>query len=317
MRFVAWLAACLVLAAAYGLLIAFDGGKPAPDEDPGIGFAVVSGRLRVGDGLQRPAGRVVATLHGVAGGLPFVMSVQPEPGGEFRLGGMPRGHYTVHFDPPAGDGWTSVPITPVDATRDSIRGLTLELVVGLVIDGRVVSAGGEPVPDARVAALIEGDPARVHWPASCAADGRFTLRLPAQRSYRLIVTQAPPPYVATGNELLPIQLDTAAPAPVELSVPLGTPVTGRVVEEDGTPVEGVEVFTVTPPGITLQSAHSGADGTFRLEGVTPGAHEVSAVKDGRRGGADVGPAAAREPVTIVLSPERLSDQRYQPGADSP
>lgn len=317
MRYVAWLAAGLVLVAAYGLLRAVDGGKPAPDEDEGIGFATIAGRLQVGGGLSRPSGRVVATLHGVAGGLPFVMSVQPEPSGEFRLGGMPRGHYTVHFDPPAGDDWTSVPITPVDATRDSIRGLTLEIAAGLVIAGRIVSPSGEPVPGATVAAFLELDPARVNWPATCAADGRFELRLPARRGYRLVVTRAPAPHVATGNELLPLSLEDAAPAPVELTVPLGTGVTGRVVEEDGTPVAGVEVFTLTPPGIAMQTARSGADGMFRLEGVTPGAHEVSAIRDGRRGGADVGPAAAREPVTIVLSPQRLSDQRYQPGADAP
>ncbi len=150
----------------------------------------------------------------------------------------------------------------------SLEDLRLVLERGAVLEGRVVTAEGEPVAGARVRV---GESA-----ASSDADGIFSIEgVPLGR--QLLVAVHPEfDRLARRVEIEPgVNLE-------EVVLEGGWPVAGRVVEEDGTPVDGVRIeLRLDGPGeMRRYQAMSASDGGFSFPRVVDGSYDVAAEKDG-------------------------------------
>lgn len=105
------------------------------------------------------------------------------------------------------------------------------------------------------------------------ADGRWSIAgVPAQKGVAVALDD--PAYVYALAEA-PIGLSQTVPIP-DLIARSGASIAGRVVDEAGQPVAGIEVFTnvIDHPIIRRQSAVTGQDGAFQITGLASGNYDV-------------------------------------------
>ncbi|MEZ4399246.1 MAG: carboxypeptidase regulatory-like domain-containing protein [Kofleriaceae bacterium] len=188
---------------------------------------------------------------------------------------------------------------PVEvAAGADIADLLLRVTPGAVISGTVRTAAGTPLGDAWVSAQAtdEGE----FFPGAFARsgdDGVYRLAGLRGGPYQLEASvnrqsYTPPPVTVT------VAPDGVATADIDF--PASGAVAGSVVDPAGQPVAGVQVATDTR---TLGGeVTTGDDGTFRIDGVTPGPHRVTASRGWfepvQRPGAAAGDDRG-EPVTVV------------------
>lgn len=149
-------------------------------------------------------------LRAEAGGVGGLVHRQTDAAGEARFDGLSPGPYRVDVEVPGPD--------PLTTEVEVIAGRTRRIVVdaddgrGALLRGRVVDAGGEPVPGLPVAAYLFGPNARHPLPVeTTAADGRFAVGRLAPGRYALVPSAARG-MVATPRlvtELAPIDLADA------------------------------------------------------------------------------------------------------------
>ncbi|HKV08770.1 MAG TPA: carboxypeptidase-like regulatory domain-containing protein [Thermoanaerobaculia bacterium] len=170
-------------------------------------------------------------------------------------------------------GFVQALAEPPGASREPVE---VVLSPTIPLSGKVVDSRGEPVVGIRVAAVSESalrssriglageDFCRPELPRSD-VEGRFSLDLEEPGWYYL---QAP-----VGEGVLPT-MSGPVPVPsdeeVVLTLDAGVPVEGKVVDSEGKPVLGARITTDRARGA------SGADGSYRLAGVTPGIHFLQA-----------------------------------------
>lgn len=267
-------------ASGYGRIeVAFGG----PDEHLDLGLVRARGiHGRVVDPLGYPVvdARVSAVGGSHDGGSQWNewKSEETDDAGRFRLEDLrsdvelglfvrSSGHAATVFDLPA-------------ARPGSLDVGDLVLEAGILLNGRILDAGGQGIPRARVTLLgperlaLPGnfrDSAR-HRTASTDGQGRFQVfdlcagpwRVSAQLSTRAGArAEFPEPLVLVSGELQRNQ-DWTVPEPAELH--------GAVRGHDGAPVEGA-VVTLTREGVRRYSrlqTRSGVDGSFRVEGPADG-----------------------------------------------
>lgn len=151
--------------------------------------------------------------------------------------------------------------------------LELQLQRAFAVTGRFVGADGEPLAEAAVK-MTRG---RSYDSAPLEPDGSFSLALRPAQEYTLTFTS---PQSAS----LEISVPEGGPGEErdlgELNAPATAAVVGRLVDgATGDPVPGARVWCPRPSGQgplvawmsrDLLETSSGADGTFRLQGVPPG-----------------------------------------------
>ena len=183
------------------------------------------------------------------------------------------------------------------------------------VEGVVRERGsGAPIAGARVSVSTPSTPGR-GYPIRADDRGRYAFySLPGKAS--VDVTEMPPAYIPSpGLSLREVEI----PAGVErhelppIEPARGVAVRGVVVDEAGHPVEGAAIsgnWGMTEAGASLSAvigATSGRDGTFRLEGIHPGA-AVTQLSARRRSLATAAHATAKagqaEPVTLRVSEAR-------------
>jgi protocatechuate 3,4-dioxygenase beta subunit len=165
------------------------------------------------------------------------------------------GEQQVHV----GSAWESAPV---------------ELVLGtaLRLGGRVTDPAGRPIEGAAVSVSREGP----MWSRTVRTDSRggFLLEPLAPGTYGMSVQAVR--YVR--GEVPPRLLE--ASEQIQISLEEAQLVEGRTVDEAGAPVEGVSLRLVRaeagPPGPSVSTARSGADGAFVLEAPEPGPWRVLA-----------------------------------------
>ncbi len=163
---------------------------------------------------------------------------------------------------------------PTDATPLEVL---LTLTPGDTIRGRIETLDGSPVPRAFVGAMAAGagsGPQDVRYPgawgspivAVSGADGRFTIA--ALREGRYILR-------AWSREHVEKRLAVDAPTDEEVVLQLGSSlsISGRVVIDGPGSAAGAEVDAENEDDWTL--GRVATDGTFRLEGLSPGTYEVT------------------------------------------
>lgn len=281
------------------------------------------GELVLSPGL-RLAGRVTHDGAGVAGaqvkiesdgeragfvmvaGGPALADSETDHDGSYALPGVPPGRYRLTAEA-AGMVATTQVVEFGAAPREPRADLALG--TGGRVRGRVLDASGKPLPSARVAIVPAGGFGAMSWHRQrvlsqgipVGADGRFELTgLPEQGQHRVLAA-------AEGHALgrSPQVSDGAA---VELALDAMTSVSGRVLDGAGRPVAEAEVRldpvaqSTGPLSFGTSRATSGADGSFRLEGVAPG--DYALVAEAMAGEARIEPftvAAENEPVELRLA----------------
>jgi large repetitive protein len=228
---------------------------------------------------------------------------EARPDGTFLLEGVPREAGSLVVDGGA-RGRGELPLA-----AGSGEAPALVLAPTASIAGRVVDAdSARPLGGVRVVARVAGGGAHV---ARSGPDGRYAVRGLPPRSVRLS---------AEDERFVPWSRMVAAVAGEETArdVPLvlGATLAGRVVDEEGAPIEGAEVQVLRGGENPFQSfvrrmegasagLRSGRDGTFRATRLPPGEglrldvrhdeYEERAV-----GGISLAPGATRSGLVVVL-----------------
>jgi len=196
--------------------------------------------------------------------------------GSFSVTDVSPGRIRVHAEAPRRQPaeLEGVEVKP----GQDLTGVDVVLRPGASVEGRVLAPDGTPVREAHVAVTQASQSdfsAFSSLSATTDGDGRYqidgvapgpqTLEARAE-GYRRAARDVE---VAAGNSTVDFRLER------------GLEVSGRVVDEAGNPLPGVQIVLVAgrnfmdaPRGIT------GGDGTFRLGGVQDGTYRVSARKEG-------------------------------------
>ncbi len=156
--------------------------------------------------------------------------------------------------------------------RDPSRPLVVRLRSGAVLWGRVSTTSGEGVAGARV---VAGDAA-----AASDAEGSYRLSGLAEGEQRVEVQH--PSYRRLART---VQID-AGENRLDIELPAGVSVDGRVVDAGRDPVAGAEVRLRSegPGGRFDYRSRSDADGQFRLEPVAAGLYRLEATAPDRSTG---------------------------------
>lgn len=212
----------------------FDEGAPP---DPAFAAGGITGRV-VAASDQRPLARIVVSAEPVNVSVPPVAG-STDADGVYALTGLAPGRYRIVV---SGSGYRAltlpdevrvVPGAPVELPDAELGGL------GASITGTV--AGGNPPPTVVVEArlMVDDTPSQTAVQVSSDADGRYVLEgLASPAVYRLT-------FLAEGFEPLQISQEVAAGEAVVLPVAQlsagGGSISGRVADQDGAALGGVEV----------------------------------------------------------------------------
>lgn len=226
------------------------------------------GRIEFDDGKPCPSGSLSIKTKGMNSEWHSA-----DADGRVRVEGLQPATYTVDVwcqSAKMADKYPPITLADKDVTQ------TWKVSAGNTVKGVVVDADGKPVPSATVNAELRGkDPrARMGWSGTTTAtDGTFELRGLDSTKYGLTVNREGAVPLAD-----PFEVDaTGSPANVRIQLPAGGGLDGKVVDETGAPVSGVEVNAKGDRwewqrGTTL----SRDDGTFSFPALRPGSYHVQA-----------------------------------------
>ena len=151
------------------------------------------------------------------------------------------------------------------ASGEPSKAIDVHLSAPSQTTGLVRDAGGQPLADVLVEAFgsSAGNPlaqlsAKPERRARTEGDGTFALRLDRERSWTLRFSR--PGFRSEVLETTP-----SSPSRLDIVLRAGGLLAGRVFDEDGTPVAGVEVVRIDKLGVA--STRTTAAGEFRFDGV--------------------------------------------------
>ena len=229
--------------------------------------------------------------------------VETRPDGTFVLDGAPREAGTLVAD--AGDrGRGTAPVAAGAASEP----VTIALAATALLSGRVVDQDtARPIAGVRLVARgADGS----SFLARSGADGRYALRGLPPQAYRLVAEDDR--YVTFSRNVT-----VAAGSPEAQDVPLVRAATlvGRVVSEEGAPIEGATV-TVSPSGENVFASfvrrfegeaevRTGRDGVFKAARLRPGDGQRVDVRhedfeERSVAGIALAPGATRSGFTVVM-----------------
>jgi protocatechuate 3,4-dioxygenase beta subunit len=249
----------------------------------------LAGRVTVGEISGHPAPYVLLDLLGAQAGAD----------GRFALDAVPVGDHALGADVP-GQAPKRVEFA-VSATQRQVDLGDVRMETGLVIRGRVRGQSGQPVADATVQASADASRLETQPRARSDAEGTFVLAGLEPLTYRVNA-------FARGFGSANADVEPGSD-PIELVLePLGT-LTGKVVDDRGTPVESFRVVARAAEEGRPWAFNSFdvSDGRFELENVTAGSYVVS-VEANEIGSASVSAKVAASSATD------LGTVRLKPGA---
>ncbi|WP_306215262.1 MSCRAMM family protein [Actinoplanes sp. RD1] len=264
-------------------------GRTTRVDEQLIAPAVLTGRLLGLTGHPVAGARVHVEILMIAG----VAETTTAADGTYQVDGLPPGDVKVEFITPGGQvQWAY----QKESSRLADR---IPLVLGTVttvddtlvpptppgaVAGRVTTATGEPAAGITVTVL---DPTIESWDTTTAADGTYSLSLPAGTGYLVSFTNG------ELTQYAPHTLDrdqagryTVAPgATTRIDEQLFTPavLTGRLLDANGTPVAGAAVSVDILATASVAETTTGPDGTYRIGAMAAGEVVVGFTSpDGRR-----------------------------------
>ena len=203
-------------------------------------------------------------------GDPILRNTRANGEGRFELRGLPAlPAGTTARVSVAASAFVPLKDIKVDLPRPSTAGeLRLVLERGAVLQGRVTTAAGEPVPAVRVG--VSGAA------ASTDDDGLYWLEGVAVGRQKVLFF-----HPSQGQVAKPFEIQPGVNG-LDMVFAPGVEVAGRVVDEDGKPVSGarVELAPANSFELNLYRDGTGEDGRFRLSEVRAGRYRLKAGADG-------------------------------------
>ncbi len=276
-----------------GFLIAQARSVRPPTEKPVVirlePEAALSGRVVDEAGAPVPGARI--DLHWQAFlpeepdrpvGQPILRNTRADGEGRFKLRGIPAGAARVSASAPA-----FVPLEGVEVDLPRAGELRLVLERGALLQGRVTTAAGEPVPAVRVGVSGAG--------AATNDDGLYWLE-GAELGRQEVIFLHP----SHGRVAKPFEIQPGVNV-LDLTFAPGVEVAGRVIDGAGKPVPGAKVelapeYRFDP---RLYRDVTGEDGRFRLSTVVAGKYRLTAGADGFAG--------TERPGTLAVTDEPVSN----------
>ncbi|MFP5287050.1 MAG: carboxypeptidase regulatory-like domain-containing protein, partial [Thermoanaerobaculia bacterium] len=216
-------------------------------------------------------------------GEPILRSTRADGEGRFELRGLPSGTARVSAAAPSfvpRDG------VEVDLPRPASAGeLRLVLERGALLQGRVTTAAGEPVPGVRVG--VSGAAAATN------DDGLYWLEGAELGKQEVIFLHR-----SHGRVAKPFEIQPGVNV-LDLVFEPGVEVAGRVVDDTGKPVPGARVELTPEYRFDPKQVHdvTGEDGRFRLSPVAAGRYRLKAGAEGFADTERPGTLVVEEPVS--------------------
>jgi large repetitive protein len=202
------------------------------------------------------------------------------PDGAFTLKGVPEGVYKVT----ASSGWGGT-VNYTSAVKEGVHsgetGVRLTVSPGLTISGRVTDPDGKPASGFVVRVYmtdraIQGSSVSKY--AQSQFDGTFEANGLSAGNYSISIE-------ARGGEMASTVIPNVAAGTLGLEVQIGRAmdIEGVVVAPDGSAASGVRVSAEPMPGSpgTRGSGRTGADGTYRVQRLSPGTYKLTFTASGK------------------------------------
>ncbi|MCB0106166.1 MAG: carboxypeptidase regulatory-like domain-containing protein [Caldilineaceae bacterium] len=231
--------------------------------------------------------------------------------GAYRFGGLPAGRYRVEASafvayPPfstyyfyglyGGETWDSA--TDIRLTTEATASqIDVTLGNGPLFDGAVsgrVTANGKPLANVQVSLqlpFICCYPGTLTFPQTYAvtdAAGRYRIEGLTSALYLVRFDDRNGRYASLfypgqplpGYEQMVVISDTGTTTGIDIDLPIGGRIQGHLYERDGSGVENVPVMallqTTESPFFVFREVLSAADGSYQLQGLSPGTYRVCA-----------------------------------------
>jgi protocatechuate 3,4-dioxygenase beta subunit len=250
-------------------------------------------------GTKRPvADAEVALTSASRNDMRMPREGKSDASGKFELTGLEPGSYEVMARKGVLIGAGKVVAL---APAQAIANVEVEVERGLVVSGRVKDESGAGLGKLQVSASRDTPPWGQAARTRTNPDGTYALEGLLPGNYRVNANEE-----GYGFAFARARVLNANVTNVDLTLPTGVKVTGRVTNASGQPVEGARVqasFESRSSGTTFSSgdgATTGADGSFELKRIAPGTLRVTARHD-EQGARSVGPEEVKAGEKKVLS----------------
>jgi RNA polymerase sigma factor (sigma-70 family) len=286
----------------YTLLASADGYAPArssvelPGETrrdftlhPG---AHVGGRVVRKDGGQGIAGALVRLEPDGRGGRGDETTTVSDGG--FTLSGVAPGTYTLSAANGRLVGFAPEPVRV--GVAENLQGIVVALEPAFVIGGTVRDAAGRAVAAAAIrmedaTKMVDMGSLAGTVVASTDSEGRYLVEGVLPGSFRLKAGAAP--HAPSRSRV--VQIKDADATGIDLALPRGGAVHGKVLDSEGRPTENASVSVTVREVEAVDAlwrgsgnAKSGADGLFRVDALGAGSVRITATHE-RHGSVAVGP----------------------------
>lgn len=236
----------------------------------------VEGQILIA-GSKEPCAEGSVKLHPTAGGEVLADNIDVNDAGLVTISGVVPGTYRVLV---ACEGYLADDVEDLQVSDEGAPpSQAWEVRPGLAISGRVTTASGDAVPDARVRA--QPGPTATEAPAADATtgdDGSFSIYGLDAVHYDVFVAQSTA--APTPSKPEPVDLSSAMDANgVELVLEASATLEGRVTDTKGRAVVGARVEPAAPRGMDFawglrQQDRTDAEGKYRIEGLAGGDYRV-------------------------------------------
>lgn len=238
--------------------------------------ALLGGRVVDENGAGVAGAHVVASLRGGVVALGGERrTVTTRRGGGFLLDDLEPGAYTLEA---SADGYLAAEKALAEVrVGEATEGLSLVVTSGARLTGRIAGPDGRPIPGARLTVIEPPPPpstARIM--ATSRADGSYELDGLERGAVVLEITHPTHP-----RKLRELEIDADVHR-VDLTLERGHAVDGRVIDASGSPIDGARL-RLGGGEEKRKNTSSQADGSFRFDGVPPGAYDLRAEKPGHAG----------------------------------
>ncbi len=220
----------------------------------------------------------------------WISGAQTDALGKYVVGGIPSGQYKVQFyasyfgyvnewynDKPNSNSADPIAVT----APNEVSGIDAQLIKGGSISGNVANTSGEPIKDIYVLVcdVATGD---YLYSSSTDAAGNYVVSGVPSGQYKVHFRDYHQGYLTEWYNDKP-DFDSADPiavtAPNDVSgvnaqLVMGGSISGKVTDQDGNPIENVEINVYTMDGDWIADVQTDADGGYVVSGIPSGQYKL-------------------------------------------